>query len=82
MGIIVDLSAHTISAFFRRLNITSINDLTIAFHSDPSDRAAPVGGTIDRVTGQMLASITWHDDGGRSRTILYSMVCKPAQRVF
>jgi hypothetical protein len=84
-GMTVDLTGRTVQGFGMEypIKITNINAGTIIF-SD-SDKQGHLFGQIDRVTGDMEATITYWSDrekGELSNQQFYSLKCKPTQRMF
>ena len=84
-GMTIDLTARTVQLFGSQypFKITDINAATIVF-SD-SEKQTAILGSIDRVTGDLEATITHWLDGQRrdiSNEQFYEMKCKPSQRMF
>jgi hypothetical protein len=84
-GMIVNLTARTVQVFGSEypFKIANTNDATIVFSH--SEEQIAVLGSIDRVTGDMDATITnWSDMQRRnlSSEQFYKMKCRPAQRMF
>jgi hypothetical protein len=85
MGISIDLTARTVSGFFASgdflVKITEVTDTLITFDgvgSDPNNTRDRVSGNIDRVTGDLEATISLLPSG----QIFYHLQCRPAQRMF
>jgi hypothetical protein len=84
-GMIVDLTARTVQTFGSEypFKMTNINAATIVFSH--SEKQMAVLGSMDRVTGDMEATIThWLDMQRRdiSNEQHYALKCKPTQRMF
>jgi hypothetical protein len=80
LGIIVNLTARTVTGLDEPLTITSINESTIRFdyfHKYSDGTLVTIGGTIDRLTGDMAATSAF-----RTSIWIYSLKCRPTQRMF
>jgi hypothetical protein len=86
MNILINFADRTVHGFGGGaiVKITSMDELTIDF--DGTDPKAPefarwdVHGIMDRVTGNVLATIT---SGPRAAFFMrHSLKCKPTQRMF
>jgi hypothetical protein len=85
MGMTVNLTAHTVQGFGSNYpyKITDINAGTIIFRHSGEQTA--IVGQIDRVTGDLEATITDYLDVQKreiSTESRYEMKCRPAQRMF
>jgi hypothetical protein len=85
MGMTVNLTARTVQGFGQEYpyKITDINAGTIIFRH--AEKQVAILGHIDRVTGDLVATITDYLDVQKreiSRESLYEMKCRPAQRMF
>jgi hypothetical protein len=90
MGIIVDFGARTVSIFGAPIPIEDLSDVQVVFnstdHPDDDQFHQHVGGTIDRVTGDVgmltILSGPFSDNSYISLWTNYSLQCKPTQRMF
>jgi hypothetical protein len=90
MGLIVDLSARTVSGFdttlHRPASIQFITDTNILFIDwwRTGSGSSNVSGTIDRVTGDVNATNAVYDTGSSipRHTWTFILKCKPGQRMF
>ena len=92
-SVIVDFTAETVQGFGpsmidARIKITGVNDVNVAFAGSGRGSSGgwlwSVKGSIDRVTGDLEASI-WSPDPETGKNIIsaeYSLNCRPAQRLF
>ena len=82
MGIIVNFTTETVQGFPHMdvAEITKADDMTIVFVASYHGTKAEWGfdGTIDRVTGDLKAHwMLKNMETGYSRTVFYSLKCKP-----
>jgi hypothetical protein len=90
MGIMVNFTTRTVQGFGSPgsadipVNIHGVNDVTITFGGQGSDQFAKttIGGEIDRVTGDTVATLMLQTHSGRLYGATYSLKCGPAQRMF
>jgi hypothetical protein len=91
MGVIVNFTAGTVTGFTDPIGsnftdrapdfpvkISSTTDMKISFDGSHMSGKWTVVGSIDRVTGDVDATLAL-EDGGAKR---YSLKCSPAQRMF
>jgi hypothetical protein len=78
-SIIIDLTSQTGEFDGHPIRFSSVTDTHVSFNGDNSDAPAyRASGTIDRVTGAVVAFVESHE-----RQEMYSLKCKPpAQRMF
>jgi hypothetical protein len=80
LGIIVNFTNRTVQGLLlpasESVPITDVTDLTIAF--DGRAAQGSIHGTLDRVTGELLATFFWSNTTSTD----YSLRCRPAQRMF
>jgi len=90
-GVIVNFQARQITGLLAGWDarIDRIDDTSIAFSGISSKSRSPVltdggGGSIDRITGSLVANIFAWERGKTEPTTNYSvdLICKPAQRLF
>ena len=90
MGIIVNFTKRTVQGFNDPsivdypVRITAWNDVTVDFGSEVLNSTWSTSGSIDRVTGDVEATLIVTDPK-TSKTIsstVYAMKCRPAQRMF
>jgi hypothetical protein len=84
-GLIVDLAKRTVQGFEPPAEVTRMDDVIVEFDGSQKieDVSKRVSGTIDRITGDVVAtetarSIRWKESYARTR---YALKCKPAQRM-
>jgi hypothetical protein len=92
VGIIINFAAQTIEGFHSDVNfqivITDITETAITFagsNLDPKRTITEdIHGTIDRVTGTVEAIYAGSPvrGSGKGWTMIYSLKCKPTQRMF
>jgi hypothetical protein len=92
MSIIVNLTRGTVQAFYFQLffndpiKILDMNELTLRFgaYEDGESTAGRIEGTIDRVTGDVNATLTTsvRSTTMAVRLVSYILKCRPAQRMF
>jgi hypothetical protein len=69
-------------------NIDKVNETLVAFHrysgNDQLTTMVLVDGTIDRITGSLMANVVVSSMQDRSTLInvSYDLLCRPAQRLF
>jgi hypothetical protein len=68
-------------------NIDRVNETLVAFHrysSNELKNMVLVDGTIDRITGSLMADVvvTSRQDSSTIISVSYDLACKPAQRLF
>jgi hypothetical protein len=66
------------------VKITAWNDVTVTFYGREEKMGLSIRGSIDRVTGDVEATSMAYDTK-TSKTIshdLYTLKCRPAQRMF
>lgn len=68
-------------------NIDKVNETLVAFHRYSSNELRNmvlVDGTIDRITGSLMANVvvTARQDSSTLISVSYDLLCKPAQRLF
>jgi hypothetical protein len=83
IGIIVDFQKQTVVGLSdSRLTITGVDETTISFSG--VDRGWTMNGTIDRVTGALVAFSSKFDPGTGKQWLSFShdLLCRPAQRMF
>jgi hypothetical protein len=91
MGVIVNFTAGTVTGFTDPIGsnftdrapdfpvkISSATDMKISFDGSHMSGKWTVVGSIDRVTGDVDATLALEDGGAKS----YALKCKPAQRMF
>jgi len=90
IGLIIDLTRKTVAGFERvfptftgAVKITIVDDLTIGFSGTDGGGGA-VFGTVDRITGDVEAATEYWNHGTNKLqwATVYSMQCKPTQRMF
>jgi len=90
MGIIVNFTKRTVQGFNDPsivdypVRITAWNDVTVDFGSEVLNSTWSTSGSIDRVTGDVEATLIVTDPK-TSKTIsstVYALKCRPAQRMF
>ena len=92
MGLVVNFTNRTVHGFLfasslstdRPIPITGWTDTTIVFGINDHPNAhfeESIGGSIDRVTGDVYAVYTSRNDASIFRTY-YTLKCKPKQRMF
>jgi hypothetical protein len=81
MGVIINFTAQTVQGFGSSAQITTVDDVTIAFVRPNSPT---IEGTIDRVTGTLEATFTMFSSNGKKILLAqrYMLKCMPAQRMF
>jgi hypothetical protein len=81
MGVIVDFTAGTVTGFGDEwpwpIPIRNLTSTAVPFRDDRPGPAGRIIGAIDRITGATEASIR-----SEKLDIMYSLKCKPAQRMF
>jgi len=92
MGIIVNFTKQTVHGFGYPgltdypVNITGANEVTVAFvgRRDRGFSKDSTMGSIDRVTGDLEATLTTTDSktGKTITSTSYALKCRPAQRMF
>jgi hypothetical protein len=88
MGIIVNFTARTITGFtLEKLPLTMLNfnDTTVQFSGSDSISNLIIDGIIDRMTGDLEATIRQPSITETTATTTierYSLKCTPAQRMF
>src|SRR5262249_14840126 len=87
IGIIVDLQKKTVTGLSHDLPLTieSLTETMISFHgvrgsSDNKGLAWSMYGTLDRITGSLVASSSRYE--APKNELSYDLKCKPAQRMF
>jgi hypothetical protein len=91
MGLIINFTAHTVQGFgFAAglmdypVTITAVNDVMITFGGEQKLPSSTLSteGSIDRVTGDVMATTTLRDGktGGTLSQTAYALQCRPAQR--
>jgi hypothetical protein len=85
-GIIINLTARTVEGFSVEdlpVKIRTADQATIRFEgSDPTVAfTRKVTGTIDRVTGETLATFTMQG-AGEPAIVTFSLKCRPTKRMF
>jgi hypothetical protein len=69
-------------------NIDKVNETLVAFHrysgNDQRKTWILVDGTIDRITGSLMANVlvSSMQDHSTIVSVSYDLICKPAQRLF
>ena len=78
-SIIIDLTSQTGEFDGHPIRFSSVTDTHVSFNGDDSDAPSyRASGTIDRVTGAVVAFVESHESQE-----MYSLKCKPpAQRIF
>ena len=78
-SIIIDLTSQTGEFDGHPVRFSSVTDTHVSFYGDDSDAPSyRASGTIDRVTGAVVAFVESHESQE-----MYSLKCKPpAQRIF
>ena len=78
-SIIIDLTSQTGEFDGHPIRFSSVTDTHVSFYGDDSDAPSyRASGTIDRVTGAVVAFVESHESQE-----MYSLKCKPpAQRIF
>jgi hypothetical protein len=92
MSIMVNFAAQTVQGFTSPglsadipVKIRGVNDVSITFAGQGSDPLAEttIGGEIDRVTGDTVATLMLRTHSDRRLSgATYSLKCRPAQRMF
>jgi hypothetical protein len=82
MGIIVNFTARTVEGFVTHfpVKIDAVNEAFVSFHGYKDGWR--VFGGIDRVTGDVDATIEFRNQGTLTSGLGYSLKCKPTQRMF
>jgi hypothetical protein len=85
LGIIVNLADRTVKGFGKdtdEVKVDSVNETVITFLGETvlpgTSDYWTLSGKIDRVTGNLRAT----EKVGRIGTYVYSLTCKPTQRMF
>jgi hypothetical protein len=89
-GIIFNFSTGEVAGFdspdlgwYYHAKISAINDVTIYFRGENTEYDFFLEGSIDRVTGDLDATIFQHDKNkSPTNTLHYALHCKPTQRLF
>jgi hypothetical protein len=68
-------------------NIDKVNETLVAFHrysSNELKNMVLINGTVDRITGSLMANVvvTSSQDSSTIISVSYDLLCKPAQRLF
>jgi hypothetical protein len=91
MGIIINFTNRTVQGFGYPgssptnfpVRITAMDDVTVVFSgSDGPPTEQRISGTIDRVTGDVGATLFTGVSGTTFSSTDYSLKCRPAQRMF
>jgi hypothetical protein len=66
------------------IKITAWNDVTVAFLGSEERIGSTTRGSIDRVTGDLWATLTATDakTGNPLMSVRYALKCRPTQRMF
>jgi hypothetical protein len=87
IGIVVDLQKKTVTGLSDSypLTIETVTDTMISFSGsegtwDKKDLAWSMYGTLDRITGSLVASSSRYE--APKNELSYDLKCKPAQRMF
>ena len=90
MGLIIDFTTKTIAGFERvfpsftgdQVKITVVDNTSIGFSGTDGGGGA-VFGTVDRTTGDVEATTEhWNQEDKLQWATVYSLKCKPTQRMF
>src|SRR5262249_58603816 len=87
-GIIINLTKRTLEGleglWSIPVEITSVNEVTITFYGSNRDESGEqsISGSIDRVTGLLEAAFSRLNAVSIRTSMLYSLKCRPAQRMF
>jgi hypothetical protein len=84
-GIIVNFTTRTVMGLVFPLKMTGFDELTVFFEgsNDTESTVWKVSGSMDRVTGDMkAASMKMNRQTFISLDLVYSLKCRPAQRMF
>ena len=90
VGLIIDFTTKTVAGFERvfpsftadQVKITVVDNTSIGF-SGTDGRGGAVFGTVDRITGDVEAATEhWDETNKLQWATLYSLKCKPTQRMF
>jgi hypothetical protein len=83
--IIVDFTERTVKGFgvpIDKVEVSSVSEALITFGGPNTDAGWTFQGSIDRVTGDLEAMGTLRGPRGIVGVMVYSLKCKPAQRMF
>jgi len=81
MGLIIDFTSKTVQGFGDiPVKITEVTDVSVWFFGQQNPSAPSINGGIDRVTGDVEATYVMHEPINFSA--IYTLQCRPAQRMF
>jgi hypothetical protein len=86
VGVIVDFGINKVIGFGPGWEsvIDSVDDTSVDFHrfSGNSDLRSSVEGSIDRITGALIALVEVASEQNTITNVSYDLLCKPARRLF
>jgi hypothetical protein len=86
MSIIVNFAARIVTGFADKdypVTITRFDNVYISFSGSNKSDSWRIEGSIDRVTGDTVATSMWRNPTtGEVSSLEYTLKCKPAQRMF
>ena len=82
MGLLVNLAQGTVLGFNAPARIKKTDDVSVEFAGDSG--GSSVQGTVDRITGSVIASTQLYSAGAKKLISGYNwdLHCKPTKRVF
>jgi hypothetical protein len=82
IGIIVDFQKKTVIGLIESLPLTIVGVTETTFSFEGEEAYWNMNGTLDRVTGSLVAGSLRSKPNFPNVTVSYDLKCRPAQRMF